>query len=143
MKKLTLIPFALALAACGKNQGPDCGGTAPVAGTWEYHGTQTVPSPGATLAGTLTVSEVTGCDFNGSMSVDQTPMGGGSVTTLAGTLFGVAVSADVINYDVTLTGGAPRTHVAEVFGDSLNGTWVEGSGTNAPRGSFWARRTGP
>lgn len=143
MRAWACLPVALALVSCGKNEGADCGGTAPVAGTWEYHGTQTVPAPGATLAGNLIVSEVTGCSFNGSMSVDQTPMGGGSVTTLAGTLFGVAVSADVINYDVTLNGGAPRTHVAEVFGDSLNGTWVEGSGTLAPRGTFWARRTGP
>lgn len=143
MRKLALLPFALVLVACAKSQGPDCGGTAPVAGTWEYHGTQTTPPPGDTLVGTLTVNDVSGCDFSGSMSVDQYPLGGGGVTTLAGTLFGVAVSANVVNFDATLNGGTPRTHVAEVFVDSLNGNWVEGSGTSAPRGTFWARRTGP
>jgi hypothetical protein len=138
-----LLPFALALAACAKNQGPDCGGTAPVAGTWEYHGLQSTPLPGDTLVGTVTVSDVSGCEFSGSMSVDQYPLGGGSTTVLAGTFFGVAVSSDVINFDATLNGGTARTHVAQVIVDSMSGTWVEGTGAGAPRGTFWARRTGP
>jgi len=143
VRALIYLSIALVLAACAKNEGPDCGGTAPVAGTWEYHGTQTSPAPGDTLKGTVTISDVSGCDFSGAMSVDQYPLGGGGMTTLAGTLFGVAVSVDVINFDATLNGGTARTHVAQVFTDSLDGNWVEGSGASAPRGTFWARRTGP
>lgn len=143
MRRLALLPFALALVACAKNQGPDCGGTAPVAGTWAYHGVQTYPAPGDSLVGTVTVSDVSECNFSGSMSIDQFPLGGGGVTTLAGPLFGVAVSTAVINFDATLNGGAPRTHVAQIFGDSLSGNWIEGSGSGAPRGAFWARRTAP
>jgi hypothetical protein len=141
MKHLYLVPAALALLGCVGSEGPDCGGTAPVGGMWEYHGSQTSPPPGASLEGTLDISSVDGCDFGGSLSVDETPTGGGEVETHSGPVFGVAVSPDVINFDVQFEPGVGRTHVAEVFGDSLAGEWVEGAGVGAPRGTFWARRT--
>ena len=141
MKNLLWLPLALALAACLKTEGPDCGGTAPVAGVWEYHGTMNTPSPGATSDGTLDVDGVDGCEFNGTLSITETPNGGGAPATLAGPVYGFAVNATVINFDAQFSGGNTRTHVAEVFGDSLAGEWIAGSGSSAPRGTFWARRT--
>lgn len=134
---------ALALAGCAGSDGPDCGGTAPVIGTWEYHATQTNPAPGSTLVGTMDVAEVDGCDFSGTLDVDETPNGGGPVEPHSGPLFGLAVDPATINFDVQFEPGVGRTHVAEVVGDSLSGEWVEGSGVSAPRGSFWARRNAP
>ena len=138
-----MVPLALTLAACAKNQGPDCGGIAPVAGTWDYHGVQNTPAPGSTLTGSFNVSTVDGCVFSGSMDLTDTPNGGGAVTVLTGPFFGIAVSPTVINFDAQLGAGTARTHVAEVFGDSMAGQWVIGSGASSPRGTFWARRTGP
>ena len=143
MRRLLLVPIALGLAACAGSDGPDCGGTAPVAGTWAYHAVQTDPPPGATLAGILAVPGVSGCEFTGTLSVDVTPNGGGSVVTLAGPIFGIAVSGSVVSFDAQLGLGVTRTHTADVVGDSLAGEWIEGSGTSAPRGTFWARRTAP
>jgi hypothetical protein len=140
MKAFVAVTAALALLGCVGSEGPDCGGTAPVGGMWEYHGTQTSPPPGSTLEGTLDISSVDGCDFSGSLSVDETPTGGGGVETHTGPLFGVAVSAEVINFDVQFEPGVGRTHIAEVIGDSLSGEWIEGAGAGAPRGTFWARR---
>jgi hypothetical protein len=135
--------LALGLAACSGSNGADCGGVAPVEGSWEYHAIRTAPPPGSTLDGTLEVLEVDGCDFNGSIAVDETPIGGGEVAPLAGPFFGIAVSPTVVNFDVQFTPGVGRTHVAEVFGDSMAGEWIEGSGRSAPRGSFWARKNAP
>lgn len=143
MRRLLLVPIALGLAACAGSDGPDCGGTAPVAGTWEYHAVQDAPPPGATLVGTLEVFDVSGCEFTGALSVDVTPNGGGPGFALAGPFFGIAVSSSVVNFDAQLNPGVTRTHVADVISDSLAGEWIEGSGTTAPRGSFWARRTAP
>jgi hypothetical protein len=134
---------ALAIGACAGSDGPDCGGTAPVAGTWEYHAAQTNPAPGSTLVGTMDISEVDGCDFSGSLDVDETPNAGGAVEPHSGPLFGLAVSPTSISFDVQFEPGVGRTHAAEVVGDSLDGEWVEGSGVDAPRGTFWARRTAP
>lgn len=143
MTRPLFLALVIALAGCVKDQGPDCGGTAAVGGTWDYHGIQNAQPPGSVLTGTLTVSDVSGCNFSGSMSVNDTENGSGTVTVLTGTFFGVAVSADVVNFDATLNGGTARTHSAEVFGDSMSGTWTQGSGPSVPRGTFWARRTGP
>ena len=140
MRLPILLSAALVLGGCVTDSGPSCGGDAPVLGAWEYHGTQTTPAPGATIVGTLEVSEVNGCEFSGSLSLDITPAGGGDLYSVAGPIFGVAVSDSVVNFDAQLTGGAPRAHVAEVHGDSLAGDWIEGSGGSAPRGPFWARR---
>jgi len=139
---LFLAVVAAGATACSGSDGVDCGGTAPVAGTWDYHGAQTTPPPGSTLTGTLDVSSVDGCTFDGTLSVAETPEGGGAVVNRAGAFFGIAVSATVVNFDVQFTPGVARTHVAEVTGDSLAGTWIEGSGSSAPRGTFWAKRTG-
>lgn len=135
-----MVTAALALGACVKDNGPDCGGSAPVEGTWEYHATQTNPSPGAAIAGTLDIPPVDGCEFTGTLSVDVTPDDGSETYTLAGPIFGVAASGTVVNFDAQFSGSDARTHVAEVFGDSLAGEWLEGSGGAAPRGPFWARR---
>lgn len=143
MNRALGVVIALALAGCAGSEGPDCGGIATVGGVWEYHGVQSSPPPGSTLVGTLDISEVDGCDFSGSLSVDETPSGGGAVESHSGPLFGVAVSMDVINFDVQFEPGVGRTHVAEVFGDSVAGEWIEGAGVSAPRGTFWARRTAP
>ncbi len=140
---LFLAVVATGATACSGSDGIDCGGTAPVAGTWDYHGAQTAPAPGSTLAGTLAVSSVDGCTFSGTLSVAETPEGGGSVVNHAGAFFGIALSTTVVNFDVQFTAGTPRTHVATVTGDSLAGTWIEGTGSSAPRGSFWAKRPGP
>ena len=141
MKHLLWLPAALALTACLKTEGPDCGGTAPVAGTWEYHGTTDNPLPGATSTGTFDVDGVDGCEFNGTLSLTETPNGGGAPMTLAGPVYGFALNATLVNFDAQFGGGGTRTHRGNVIGDSLAGTWTEGSGTSAPRGTFWARRT--
>lgn len=144
MKTLLFLAIVAAGAtACSGSDGVDCGGTAPVAGTWDYQGAQTAPAPGSTLAGTLDVSDVNGCTFSGTLSVAETPDGGGAVVNRAGPLFGIAVSATVVNFDVQFTPGVARTHVGTVTGDSLTGTWIEGTGSSAPRGTFRAKRTGP
>jgi hypothetical protein len=143
MRGPRFLAIVLALVGCAETTGPDCGGTAPVDGDWEYHAEQTTPLPGAMLVGELAVSEVDGCDFSGALSVDETPNGGGSTVTYAGPLFGIAVNDSVVNFDADLKDGPARVHTAQVFGDSLAGEWIEGSGGSALRGTFWARRITP
>src|SRR5690349_9151817 len=67
--KIAIVGLGLAvLAGCITSEGPDCGGTATVGGTWDYHAVQTSPPPGSTLTGTLEISTVHGCEFSGDLS---------------------------------------------------------------------------
>ena len=140
---ILLVVTACGLAACAAEGGPDCGGEAPVLGTWDYHAVQTSPAPGSTLDGTLSIPEVSACDFSGSLNVDETINGSGDMVTRTGPVFGVAASAMSVTFDAEFDDGTDRIHGARLIGDSLAGDWVDGGGGSSPRGTFWARRTGP
>ena len=136
-----LIVALVAVGGCATSEGPSCGGTAPVHGTWDYAGTRTT-LPGSDLTGTLTVSSVTGCQFSGTLEIVETPSSSPSFS-YAGTIFGTAVNDSVVDFDAQFPEHPVRTHIGVVHGDSVAGDWIEGTGTSAIRGTFRAHRTAP
>lgn len=131
----------LAAGACATSEGPNCGGTAPMHGTWDFAGIRTT-LPGSTLTGTLDVTVVSGCQFSGALAIVETPASNPAFS-YEGNLFGSAVNDSVINFDAQFPERPVRTHIGVVHGDSVSGDWIEGTGTSAIRGTFRAHRTAP
>lgn len=143
MRTILSLAALAVIAGCVTSEGPDCGTGAPVAGTWELHGVQVAPVPGGTFVGTLTVGAANGCSFNGDVSIELTPNGGGGTLSLTGPLDGTSVNDSLVNFDVQFPDRTAWTHIGKVTGDSLSGDWYEGVGPSAPHGTFWAKRAAP
>jgi hypothetical protein len=110
----------------------------PVAGSWRYEGTQTVPVA-VTIRGTVTWSSVPGAPgvFEGNHQLfEEVPDGG--VRPLMGTSSGELLSDTIADFDLEIA-GARRRHVGALRGDSIAGDWVQFSGPNAS-GRFVLRR---
>ena len=127
----------LALAACAS--APSSSFNAPVVGTWDYVATQISPTA-ATISGTLKIDAQTGGNFSGSLSITLTPSGGSPIA-MSGPLTGQSVSNTAVEFDACLDAcTVPWTHLGQVSGDSLTGSWVQQGG---PTGTFRAHRTAP
>lgn len=130
----------MALAVAGCASAPSSGGNAPVGGTWDYVAVQESPTA-ASITGTLKVDAPTNGNFTGSLSIVVTPSGGGSPATMSGPLTGTSVSNSAVEFDACLDAcTVPWTHLGQLAGDSLTGSWVQQGG---PSGTFRAHRTGP
>jgi hypothetical protein len=129
-------------AAC--NVAPSGGASAPVAGTWQYHASQTQPDT-RTVTGTMTLDTAAGGQISGAISANETlPIGGTS--PLNGPLTGRALTPTLITFDVYFSSdSSTRSHAATVInGDSLAGSWYQQpGGVGQPSGTFWAKRVTP
>lgn len=134
---------ALALGsvlAAGCLSSPGAAGNAPIVGTWDYVGVQTSPTT-ATLTGTLKIDTQVNGNFSGTLSVVETPSGGGSPVSLGGPVSGQSLNSTQVQFDATLDdapGAGPYTHLGTITGDSLVGLWAQPQG--GPAGSFRAHR---
>lgn len=137
-RRLLVASALLAVAACAS--APSSSFNAPVVGTWDYVATQISPTA-ATISGTLKIDAQTSGNFTGSLSITVTPSGGGSPQAMTGPLTGQSVSNTAVEFDACLDAcTVPWTHLGQVSGDSLTGSWVQQGG---PTGTFRAHRTGP
>lgn len=137
-RHIVLLAAALVSGCLGS---PSSGsGNAPIVGTWDYVGLQTSPTT-ATLSGTLKIDGQQNGIFSGTLSVTETPNGGGPVQR-SGVVSGQSLSNTGVQFDVVLSNGtdsASRTHLGTITGDSLVGAWAE-QVIGAPSGSFRAHR---
>ena len=135
---LLRVSLLVAAAACaGGTTDPGRPGV-PLGGAWRY--AAQVPTSGAEIRGTLSVTQQTGAQFVGALDVVETgPQG--LQRRLAGPMAGRTSDSTAVDFEVQL-GGDARRHVGRVRGDSLTGTWVEtmDGGAPAASGSFRAAR---
>ncbi len=130
--------FLACCAGClGDSTGPE--GTAPVAGTWQFSGRQTVGTA-ATLAGTLVLQSQSRTTYSGSLDVVAT-LAGAAAQRLAGPVSGRVVNESTVDFAATLS-GIERQHIGTVVADTISGTWLETSGNSVgASGTFRAIRT--
>lgn len=136
-RRLLVASALLAVTACAS--APSGSFNAPVVGTWDYVATQESPTTAA-ITGTLKIDAETSGNFTGSLSITLTPSGGSPIA-VSGPLTGQSVSNTAVEFDACLDAcTVPWTHLAQVSGDSLTGSWVQQGG---PNGTFRAHRTAP
>jgi len=130
--------LGLLVAAAATCESATDGGPAEFSfvGTWNYEATQTTPS--ASLAGTLSITQQAGRDFDGSLDVIETDGSGSRPRN--GPVSGRVLDSITVDFDAFLDVTA-RRHFGTVRGDSVQGNWVEGAG--GPAGSFAAERVAP
>ena len=88
-------------------------------------------------AGTLTVTQQSGPDFQGSLDGTQVD-GQGNLTHVAAVISGQVLSATAVEFSAFI-GLAGRQHLGTIAGDSVHGAWVEQtSGSVTSSGSFSA-----
>ena len=129
------------VAAAGCLSSPGAAGNAPIVGTWDYVGLQTSPTT-ATLTGTLKIDAQSNGNVSGTLSVIETPSGGGSPVSLGGPVTGQSVTNIDVQFYATLDNAPdaqPYIHLGTITGDSLEGRWAEGT-SGGPAGSFRAHR---
>lgn len=129
------------VATAGCLSSPGAAGNAPIVGTWDYVAVQTSPTT-ATLTGTLKIDTQSSGNFSGTLSVVETPSGGGSPVSLGGPVSGQSLNSTQVQFDATLDdapGAGPYTHLGTITGDSLEGRWAE-EVQGGPAGSFRAHR---
>ena len=125
-------------------QSPTSSAPTPVAvtGQWTYSAIQTSPIA-ATLAGTLTIAQQSGPDFEGSLDATQQDALG-NVIHVSGVISGQVLNASALEFSV-FVGLAGRQHLGTLARDSVRGAWVEQTGAEVTSsGSFVAvRKSGP
>ena len=127
---------AIALAGC-QMETATCTQIPAVVGTWRYSAVEDTPVH-ATVSGTLTITSAS-CDaVVGSMDIVETSAAGGT-QRLAGPVTGQVIDARSFQFDAFVESN-PWKHLASVAGDSLSGSWVSVSGTQAESGTFGGRR---
>lgn len=127
------------IAAAGCLSSPGAAGNAPIVGTWDYVGLQTSPTT-ATLTGTLKIDAQSNGSFSGTLSVVETPSGGGAPVSLGGPVSGSSLTNINVQFFATLDNAPdaqPYTHLGTITGDSLTGYWAQQGG---PAGKFSAHR---
>lgn len=135
--KLALACSAFALGGCDVATDP-VGTVADVRGTYVYSGAQA--SPALQLNGTLTISAQSADLIAGALSWSEQAVGLEPVMR-SGAVSGSVIGLRDVDFDVSVTGGVTRRHVARVDVDTLTGVWVEtGSGLS---GTFRAVRSTP
>ncbi|HEX2778169.1 MAG TPA: hypothetical protein VHM30_01645 [Gemmatimonadaceae bacterium] len=127
--------LAASAASCHDTTAP-CATPSRFAGSWRYVARQTSPGS-ATISGTLVVK--TGACRSLQGSLDAVERDAQGVTTrVAGALDGHEVDSSSIAFDVYLP-SATREHLGRLAGDSIAGSWIDGSAGGAS-GDFVARR---
>lgn len=137
---ISLLGALACAAAC--SSATDAGTTSrSVVGQWGYSATQSTPVT-ATLTGTLSVTQQTGHDFQGTLDVIQQD-GQGNMTHLAGIVSGQVLDSASLVFTAFLD-LVGRQHLATIARDSVHGTWVEQESGFVNSGSFVAAlRTSP
>lgn len=129
---------ALLLAGCVASPA-DPAGTVPLAGTWQYRGTTDAGAP-STVTGTLALSSVSAVRYQGTATLVETGADGVAVRVSA-TVTGRLLEGGAVDF-TAMVGGAARTHVGTLRGDTMTGRWivVEAGGTVTGGGRFEAVR---
>ncbi len=113
----------------------------PLAGTWDYAGTQTAPVP-AQVRGTVQVNSQSGRAFGGAFSLTTTDASG-IPSTDQGLLDGQIPDSTHLDFQLR-TSDAARRHLGTLTADTVRGTWVETSSVGiTASGNFTAIRRRP
>ncbi len=133
---VVLMAPALSLGACGLLTGPVDGEIADLRGTWTLTGTQN--SPSLQLAGTLTISRQTDGEIIGTATWEERD-GAGGVRIDGGAVNGLVLTAEDVDFDITLVSGERRL-IGRLVADTLSGAWAQPS--VSANGAFRAVRRG-
>jgi hypothetical protein len=122
------------LSACLRSTEPQAS-QLQLSGLWNYTGLQTGPVP-ETLTGTLTILRESGTSFQGNLVLTGVNGQTGIPRSLNGSVSGSESGTDVIDFDANLE--TPRRHVGRIVGDTITGTWIDG--TTMSSGTFRVER---
>lgn len=132
-----LLVGTVALAGCASTPDQPCVNVPGLSGTWQYQGVATSPEP-ITLGGTVVLQAGECGTFDGTVDLLEQDQNG-STDRVAGPVHGQMLDAKSVQFDAFLDAAA-RQHFGTLAGDSVTGTWVEGSDPGAASGSFTMRR---
>jgi hypothetical protein len=136
MKRAFAVYVLLAGAACAVPT-ETCTPPANILGTWTY-ASQQQSLGGVTASGTLVVDHQSCRDFDGSIDAIQQDASG-QRTRLSGRITGRVLDAASLQFDAEF-GAVPRQHLATLEGGTMNGSWLEVSGSGGASGAFTSQR---
>lgn len=134
---MLMLAAATALAGCSSTPEQPCTSGPDLSGTWQYQGAADAPER-VTLVGTIVLQAGECGTFDGTIDVLQQDQNG-ATSRVAGPVHGQVLDGSSVQFDAYLDASA-RQHFGTVSGDSLSGTWIEGTDPGAASGSFTMRR---